>query len=563
MISLKHFESEIDEVIVDRGLSYWENGNVLELEQIGDGEFEAIVSGSEDYQVNIKLIGDKVQDFNCDCPYDMGPVCKHVVAVLYALKEGKLNGAEKSKIKLKSKGKIAEKQSLKKQFEDTLTRLGKDELVEWMRVWAEKDELFRNYFLARFAGNAGKIDIEKYARILTKKSKSARRSYGIDDFEDPVEYVSEAAQMLSHAENSFSTTGASEIISICFAVIKVVAPALTYSDDSDGEISDTVEQAMELIARTSEEKELSESIKKELFELCLRYSDTEGMDINCWDLDILGIAGSIISGQKEKERLFLILDRKDNADSWHYINEQTAQIRFEVIERLDGKEAAVKYAESMIHLPRIRKQFVEQYIRGKNYSKAKELCEQGIILDQKHAGIVNDWQEYLLTIAEKEKNIPEILRLATLLFLEKFNSKEFYPIIKKYTPVGEWKKKVEFLIQELNKEQADEYITWIYTEEGMLDRLLAFVKENPHPFNIEKFEPNLKSMYPEELKDLYEKAVRNCASHASDRRAYKECCRLLRRMKKLGDKKRVDALIHEFVTTYKKRPAFLDELKRV
>jgi len=194
---------------------------------------------------------------------------------------------------------------------------------------------------------------------------------------------------------------------------------------------------------------------------------------------------------------------------------------------------------------------------------AKELCEKGIIVDQKHAGIVNDWQEYLLTIAEKEKNIPEVLRLATLLFLEKFNSKEFYPIIKKYTPLHEWPKTVGFLIRELEKEQADEYLTWIYIQEGMLDKLLAFIKENPHPFNIEKFESNLKSMYPEELKDLYERAVRNYALHSSDRRAYKECCRLLGRMKKLGDKKRVDALIHEFAITYKKRPAFLDELKRV
>ena len=563
MISLKHFESEIDEVIVDRGLSYWENGNVLELEQIGNGEFEAIVSGSEDYQVNIKLIRNIIQDFNCDCPYDMGPVCKHVVAVLYALREEKLIGAEKSKIEKKSNGKIAEKQSLKKQFENTLIRLGKEELVEWTRVWAEKDELFRNYFLARFTGNSGKIDVEKYERILTKKSKSARKSYGFDDYDDPGELVSEAVQMLNHTENSFSTTGASEIISICFAIIKAVAPTLIYTDDSEGEISYTVEQAVELIARTSEEKEFTDNSKKELFELCLKYHDVEGMDINSWGLDILEVAGTLISGQQEKERLFTILDRKDNAASWHYTNERTVQIRKEVIERLDGKEAAGKYAESMIHLPLIRKQFIEKYMKEKNYSKAKELCEKGIIMDQKHAGIVNDWQEYLLTIAEKEKNIPEVLRLATLLFLEKFNSKEFYPIIKKYTPLHEWPQTVEFLTRELDKEQGDEYLTWIYVQEGMLDRLLAFVKENPHPFNIEKFETNLKSMYPEELKDLYEKAVRNYASHASDRRAYKECCRLLRRMKKLGDKKRVDALIHEFAITYKKRPAFLDELKRV
>ena len=32
IISLQNFETEIDEVILDRGLSYWKNGHVVELE---------------------------------------------------------------------------------------------------------------------------------------------------------------------------------------------------------------------------------------------------------------------------------------------------------------------------------------------------------------------------------------------------------------------------------------------------------------------------------------------------------------------------------------------------
>ena len=77
--------------------------------------------------------------------------------------------------------------------------------------------------------------------------------------------MNEAYQLLNDAENGFNSTGNAEIISVCFAVIKVVTPALTYSDDSDGEISGAVMQAVELITRTSEEKDLSDGIKKELF----------------------------------------------------------------------------------------------------------------------------------------------------------------------------------------------------------------------------------------------------------------------------------------------------------
>jgi len=334
------------------------------------------------------------------------------------------------KPKKKSKGKISQKQDLKKQFEDILTRLEKNELVGWIRSWAGKDEKFRDYFLARFSGSREKIDIERYARILVKEISATEDKYGFIDYPHSGDAVNEAYQLLNDAENGFNTTGTAEIISVCFAVIKVATPTLTYSDDSDGEISGAVMQAVELIARTSEEKDLSDSIKKELFELCLKYQNTEGMDINNWDLDLLDVAGELVSGQQEKERLFLLLDQKDKTASWHHTNELTAQIRQKVIGSLDGGDAAARYAESMLHLPEFRKQFVEQYIREKNYSKAKALCEKGIIMDKKWPGIVDDWNEFLLAIAEKEKDIPEILRLAMKLFLGKFNSKQFYPVLK-------------------------------------------------------------------------------------------------------------------------------------
>ena len=74
---------------LDRGLAYYENGNVLELMQISHG-YEAVVqsdSGNE-YEVNIEIENDELI-MNCDCIYgqEMG-YCKHMAAVLYAVEEG-------------------------------------------------------------------------------------------------------------------------------------------------------------------------------------------------------------------------------------------------------------------------------------------------------------------------------------------------------------------------------------------------------------------------------------------------------------------------------------------
>ena len=74
---------------LDRGLAYYENGNVLELMQTSHG-YEAVVqsdSGNE-YEVNIEIENDELI-MNCDCIYgqEMG-YCKHMAAVLYAVEDG-------------------------------------------------------------------------------------------------------------------------------------------------------------------------------------------------------------------------------------------------------------------------------------------------------------------------------------------------------------------------------------------------------------------------------------------------------------------------------------------
>lgn len=87
-LNLKLFEQQIDPVILQRGLKYFKSGAVEEIDRINHGsnsEIDFIVRGTEPYDVRIELNGDEVVDFDCNCPYDMGPVCKHVVAAMFSL----------------------------------------------------------------------------------------------------------------------------------------------------------------------------------------------------------------------------------------------------------------------------------------------------------------------------------------------------------------------------------------------------------------------------------------------------------------------------------------------
>ena len=87
-MNLKNFESEIENKIVGRGLSYYKGGDVKKLEKVSENEFSAVVFGTEKYSVYVKLNGETIVEHECDCPYDFGDVCKHKVAVFYAIRSG-------------------------------------------------------------------------------------------------------------------------------------------------------------------------------------------------------------------------------------------------------------------------------------------------------------------------------------------------------------------------------------------------------------------------------------------------------------------------------------------
>ena len=89
-LSLLNFEQQIDETILKRGLSYFKKGCVEEVDALGHGDYEATVEGTDTYTVRLHLDGDNVTELSCTCPYDKGPVCKHMAAVLFHLQKEKL-----------------------------------------------------------------------------------------------------------------------------------------------------------------------------------------------------------------------------------------------------------------------------------------------------------------------------------------------------------------------------------------------------------------------------------------------------------------------------------------
>ena len=71
--------------IAERGLLYFQQGKVRDVQKTSSGRYRAEVCGSENYWVWLKLDSDLyIKDGSCDCPY--GWACKHMAALWYAVR---------------------------------------------------------------------------------------------------------------------------------------------------------------------------------------------------------------------------------------------------------------------------------------------------------------------------------------------------------------------------------------------------------------------------------------------------------------------------------------------
>ncbi|PLR84831.1 SWIM zinc finger family protein [Bacillus sp. V33-4] len=96
-MKLSNFEDFIEDVILERGLDYFQNGRVETVIETTDG-YTVEINGSDYYTVEIYLgHEDQVVDSFCDCPYDWGPHCKHIAAALFAIRKKELKPKKSNK----------------------------------------------------------------------------------------------------------------------------------------------------------------------------------------------------------------------------------------------------------------------------------------------------------------------------------------------------------------------------------------------------------------------------------------------------------------------------------
>ncbi|WP_317188275.1 hypothetical protein, partial [Escherichia coli] len=89
---ISNFEEYIDDRILQRGYTYFQQGKIGTIQSISQFVYKITVFGSTRYQVEVVLDSDEfITHTTCNCPYEYGIYCKRQVASFYAVKESKTN----------------------------------------------------------------------------------------------------------------------------------------------------------------------------------------------------------------------------------------------------------------------------------------------------------------------------------------------------------------------------------------------------------------------------------------------------------------------------------------
>jgi len=558
-IPLNQFEQIINETILKRGLSYFKNGHITDFTEISNGEYEATVSGTEEYTVRLKIKNDTIVEHYCDCPYDMGPVCKHIVASIFYFKQDELNLNNQSKSFTKRK----KSKSVTQQLNEVLEKISHKELKEFIQEHSKTDKQFRNLFLSSFAHLNESQSKEFYQKQIKAVINSATDRHGFIGWHE-MKYLEQGIDpIIIIAEKQFASTNYKNAIYISIALMEEMTEAIQFSDDSNGAIGGIIDSSYEMLSDIASTG-LPNDIKNELLNYCITAFEKRLFDGWDWHLGILHIAYNLIENEDEADRIIKCLDTVNG----EYEKERAQSLKLEIVTRFKDKEYVQRYINKHITNSSIRNTEIEKAVRKKDFDRAIKLSKDGIEYDKKDKpGLVKDWYNWLLKIAQIQNDTTKIIENARFLFIDNFYpEQDYYQILKQKIEPDKWNDFLEDIIKELSTDggwRYSELVRKIYINEKWWNRLLLLLKQNISLQNIENNEKYLSKDYSQELIKLYSDRLVKYVDKYVGRNHYQTACRYLRRMKKLGAGEQVNVLIETFRKEYPQRRALMDELHQI
>jgi len=311
-----------------------------------------------------------------------------------------------------------------------------------------------------------------------------------------------------------------------------------------------------------EKEEYEQDLQIEIFNKLLdKVNDNIFDGWNNYRVDILNLCAEFADIKECRIRIV----EKINGNFTDYEHEEMLIIMFNIVDKFGSKEEAEKFVLDNIEYTYFKELYINKFIDEKNFDKVIQLTYKWEKLDNKNSGLITKWKKIRYSVYKELSMEKEQKELAEeLLFDGNFeyyielkelmsdDSEDFYKNIKSQLQTSELT-----VNKYINKRMFIKLIEY----ENDLDEILLLMKELPS--SVEIYGDRLFEKYPEEVIKIYEIYIKHQASIASKRKDYANVCWKIEKYENFAGKSNESGLIDYLMDSYKKRPAFIDELKKI
>ena len=535
--------------ILERGQAYFDEGRVSELERKEDG-CSTIVEGTEDYEVDILLEGDSVEDMFCDCPYaEDGNACKHMAAVLFAVA-----AAEPSMKKATAKEKRLTPAGLVEKIPDGQLRPLLTELI------SADENLYRDLLL-----RYGDTSLDECMKTLKEELASIGDQYtdhhgyinyrDADDFEyDMADFIQRQTQTLLGRGEPLLTFRAGMDALREFASYEV--------EEGCGYVAGAMDAMLTDILGACEECAASE-----VFDLFLNCAESAGEHWRVQDFAKQVIFSRFPGESFDKKKLEWvdrqIADLEDSGKqgySGEYEMQRLLTRRFDLMKKLSRpKEEMDAFLARYTNYSDIRKLHIRQALDDGNTDEAIRLLEEGKSADHDKPGLVAEYSRWLMDLYEQQGQRDKLLaELEYYIFTLSSGGMEMLNRLKNVCTPAQWIEYRERYLSGQNIHKLE-----LMESEGLWERLMEAVTTSERLSVLDRYETALKKRYPNEMLEAYARILMKKAAAASNRKQYQELAHYLNKIKSYpGGAERAAQLAEDWRTRYSRRRAMMEELEK-
>lgn len=550
--TIDQFLANVSPTIRSRGKSYFNEGAFEVLEK-DFGNFFFTVFGSDVYEVAITISGNSVTSYYCDCPYDQGPVCKHIVACLYYI------NSTLDEIITESE-EITTNNGYQFSIGEILKKATKQELIDFVVSITHQNSLLKSDVLAAFSQYTS-ISTEELVKSQFKarfREKGngwiflgERFNHDVFKIVGSVLGIADKAIADKQYEKAFITT-----ITV-FNIISSAAQNLYYYEDDSEELIDLVLSMLSRIGKSANDLQWNSRI----IDYCISEikKDTE-RDFG-FEGSFLPILIELCQTKSHVETYVAYLQEKNNQGFFQdFYNHQAV----ELLTKICGQDRANEFIFKNINTSFMRKKAIEICIEKNDFIYARNLAFQGL---QKPSFADNDWKDVIVSTSLKLEDKETAYSFAKELFLSNSTNRHHY-FSTLLSIVGN--ENFDALINELkndvrkaNVHTRTDLENFIHIKAADWDALLSNIQAEPTLFSITKYEKYLLKHKREPFLEMYVEVLCDFVDKNLGRDKYIEACTHLKKFKAWGEYTLLNEMNDEFKRSFKNRRALMEELAKV